>query len=60
MTAHNPGTHPVAVFYRRTLIELDRTRVQLVATGGAPHVLAALDNYRRTIQAGLHTQGVTS
>ncbi|MEB3022907.1 hypothetical protein [[Mycobacterium] crassicus] len=55
----NPATHPTAVLYRRTLIELDQTRVQLVATGAARHVIAALDDYRSTIQTALHTEGVT-
>ncbi len=53
------ATHPTAVFYRRTLVDLDKSRVDLVATGGAPHVIAALDRYRATVQAALHQQGVT-
>ncbi|MDD7812594.1 hypothetical protein PP713_08495 [Mycobacterium sp. CSUR Q5927] len=57
--ATNPATDPTAVFYRRTLIDLDKTRVQLVEAGGAPHVIAALDRYRATVQAALHTQGAT-
>lgn len=55
----NAATDPIAVFYRRTLIDLDKMRVQLRAAGGAPEVFAALANYRATIQAALHTQGVT-
>lgn len=57
--AHNPATNPAAVLYRRVLIDLDKMRAELVATGGAPEVFAALANYRATIQAALHTQGVT-
>jgi len=55
----NAATDPLAIFYRRTLIELDQSRVQLITTGAAPHVIAALDRYRATVQAALHTQGVT-
>lgn len=57
--ATNPATNPTAVFYRRTLIDLDKMRVQLRAAGGAPEVFAALATYRATVQAALHTQGVT-
>lgn len=52
------ATDPTAVFYRRTLIDLDRARCELLATGGNPDVLAALDNYRTSIQTALHTTGV--
>lgn len=55
----NPATDPLAVFYRRTLIDLDKMRVQLRTAGGAPEVFAALATYRATVQAALHTQGVT-
>lgn len=54
----NPATHPVAVLYRRTLIELDQTRSHLLTTGATRTVLAAADNYRRALQTALH-QGVT-
>lgn len=58
MTAdHNSATNPTAVFYRRTLIDLDKARAELIATGGSPEVLAALDAYRASIQSALHTQG---
>lgn len=52
------ATDPVAVFYRRTLIDLDKARTELVTTGGSPKVLAALDAYRASIQSALHTTGV--
>lgn len=58
MNAPNPATNPVAVFYRRTLIDLDKTRTELAATGAARHVIDALDAYRGTVQAALHAQGV--
>lgn len=53
------ATDPVAVFYRRTLIDLDKARSELIATGGSSEVLAALDAYRAAIQSALHSQGVT-
>ncbi|GFG83357.1 hypothetical protein [Mycolicibacter algericus] len=56
--AHNPATNPAAVLYRRVLIDLDKMRAELVATGSARHVVAALATYRATVQAALHTQGV--
>lgn len=55
----NPATNAAAVLYRRVLIDLDKSRAELVATGSAPHVLAALDRYRAAVQAALHTRGVT-
>lgn len=58
MSTTNPATNPAAVLYRRVLIDLDKARAELVATGGAPHVLAALDRYRATVQAALHSSGV--
>ncbi len=54
----NPATDPVAVFYRQTLIDLDRTRVELLARGAATAVVAALDVYRAAVQTALHGMGV--
>ncbi|WP_165797906.1 hypothetical protein [Mycolicibacter virginiensis] len=51
------ATDPVAVFYRRTLIDLDKARAELVAIGAAATVVAALDRYRAAVQDALHTQG---
>ncbi len=60
MTAdHNPATSPVAVLYRRTLIDLDKDRARHIATGSPRYVIDALDHYRTTLQTALHTQGVT-
>lgn len=54
----NAATDPAAVFYRRTLIDLDKSRIELTSHGAAPAVIAALDVYRATVQSALHTQGV--
>lgn len=51
------ATSPTAVFYRRTLIDLDKARTELIETGGNPEVLTALDTYRASIQTALHTTG---
>lgn len=59
MSASNPATAPIAVFYRRTLIELDKARVELISHGAASEVVAAVDVYRAAVQAALHTQGVS-
>ena len=56
---HNPATNPTAVLYRRTLIDLDKARAELVAGGGAATVITALDAYRAAVQDALHTQGVS-
>ena len=56
--AVNPATDPTAIFYRRTLIDLDKNRADLTACGARPEVIAALDVYRATVQSALHTQGV--
>lgn len=53
------ATDPVAVFYRRTLIDLDKARAELVNVGAAATVITALDNYRAAVQEALHTQGVS-
>lgn len=53
------ATDPVAIFYRRTLIDLDKARAELVNVGAAVAVITALDNYRAAVQEALHAQGVS-
>lgn len=59
MSAPNPATSPAAVFYRRTLIDLDNAALQLREIGATAAVVDAFNHYRAAVQEALHTQGVS-
>ena len=49
---------PIGGFYRRTLVQLDAARADLIAKRAEPHIIVALDVYRKALQDALHTPGV--